>query len=89
MSFEKGVSDDMFYALRGMTYQVTGMITVTRSANGGYSTSGGYKVTAYKAWNFDKNEDLLGVPFRGPANAAGFGGAREFAVISESNYHTW
>jgi hypothetical protein len=72
-----------------MTYQATGTVTVSRDKNGNYTTSGSYSLTAYKSWNFDKNESLKGVPFNGPAYAAGFGLAREFAVVGTSGNRGW
>lgn len=89
MEFEQDRSESEFFAYRGMTYQVRGSVVVTRDANGNAKTSGSYSVTAYKSWNFDRREELRGVPFSGPADAAGFGLAREFAVVGTSRYHPW
>jgi hypothetical protein len=85
-SFEQDISEREFFGYRGMTYQVTGSITVSRNARGvpSISFSGDYTVTAYKSWNFDRNEKLKGVPFSGPADAAGYGLAHEFAVVGVS-----
>jgi hypothetical protein len=89
MAFEKGKSEALYYGYRGMTYQAEGTVTVTRDKSGAYTTSGEYSVNAYKSWNFDKNENLKGVPFRGPAYAAGFGLAREFAVVGTGGSRKW
>lgn len=89
MSFEENKSEDHYYGYRGMTYQVRGAVTVSRGPGGAYSTTGSYQVTAYKAWNFDKNESLRGVSFKGPAYAAGFGLAREFAVVGTGQWRSW
>lgn len=89
MSFEESKSEDHYYGYRGMTYQVRGSVTVARGSNGTSTSTGTYSVSAFKAWNFDKNEVLQGVPFSGPAYAAGFGLAREFAVVGNSSQHNW
>lgn len=85
MSFDKEVSGDLFYGYRGMTYQVTGVMLVDTTQSGALSITSSYTTTAYKSWNFDRDEKLKGVPFAGPADAAGFGLAREFAVVGISD----
>ncbi|GAA0524195.1 RHS repeat-associated core domain-containing protein [Paractinoplanes ferrugineus] len=81
MSFDKNRSEDYFYGYRGMQYQVTGHVSVWGSGNASVS----YQVNAYKSWNFDPNEKLRGVAFKGAANASGFGLAREFAAVGTSS----
>ncbi|MET8360816.1 RHS repeat-associated core domain-containing protein [Micromonospora sp. NPDC005171] len=93
MSFEKEISESEFYGYRGMTYRAAGTVTVKRSSGGAYTTRGSYTVDAYKAWNFDRGERLpdawYGVKFAGAADAAGYGMAREFAVVGTSSARSW
>lgn len=70
-----------------MTYQVRGTVVVSAGPGGRPIAEVIYTTTAYKSWNFDRNESLQGVPFSGPADAAGVGLAREFAVVGVSRTH--
>ncbi|MEH1127940.1 RHS repeat domain-containing protein [Micromonospora sp. CPCC 206061] len=83
MEFQEDQSEGLYYGLRGMTYQLEGSVTVT-----GDSTTVTYTTTAYKSWNFDPDEQLQGVPFAPIADAAGYGLAQEFAVVSRSTWDT-
>ena len=93
MSFEEGMSADLYFGYRGMTYQAKGQVTVLRGSDGKPYTQANYTVNAYKAWNFDRDESLsaygITFPFSGPADAAGYGLAQEFAVTSKSGALTW
>ena len=84
MSFQQDQSEELFYAYRGMTYQVRGTVVVSAGPDGRPTADVTYTATAYKSWNFDREETLQGVSFSGPADAAGFGLAREFAVVGTS-----
>lgn len=88
ISFQRRQSEALHWAFRGMTYQVVGEVSVAND-----NVSGVYTVKAYKSWNFDVDESVsflsINFSFKGPAYAAGFGLAREFAVVGVSSQHRW
>ncbi|MEV4641167.1 hypothetical protein AB0J80_27875 [Actinoplanes sp. NPDC049548] len=63
MSFTTEKAEAEFYGDRGMTYQITGQVSVDKNRG----VVADYQATAYKSWNCDKREKLSGVSFGGAA----------------------
>ncbi len=71
---------DLWLALRGVSYRLTGTVEVREDGSPGRVT---YRFLAHKSWNFDRGESEYGIPFTPFARLHETGLAREFEAVGE------
>ncbi|MDG4858018.1 hypothetical protein P8605_07605, partial [Streptomyces sp. T-3] len=72
-------SADLWLALRGVQYRLTGTVEV--AAPGPVLIT--YRFRVHKSWNFDRGESEYGIPFTPFARLHETGLAREFEAVGE------
>lgn len=80
VSIHRRGSADLWLALRGVQYRLTGTVDVP--ADGARPTVT-YRFQAHKSWNFDRGESEYGIPFTPFARLHETGLAREFEAEGE------
>ncbi|MFI6944381.1 hypothetical protein ACIBI4_34430 [Streptomyces sp. NPDC050418] len=73
-------SADLWLALRGVQYRLTGTVDVPEHAGPATIT---YRFHVHKTWNFDRGETEYGIPFTPFARLHETGLAREFEAVGE------